>query len=410
MSDSRPRRHPDLQAWFAPDGALLVGLPARPALRASREVLDVLSACDGSRTLAEITAALLARGDLTAASGAATGVVARVILEQARAAGLLLEAGDAGESGPGDADGALGYAHPAIHRRMLRDAPRTDAFRRALEAVVRRGDVVIDLGAGSGVLSAFAARAGASAVHAIERACPDLLRQVLRDNGLQEVVKVHAGEARALSLPPARVLVSEWLGVLLFGDHMWPAAASVRDRSLAPGGVMLPSSVDYLLAPVEDASLRDDGPGWWTSPRWGLDLSSLAAREARGPHHRLALVSPTDLLAAPATLLRHDCARAGADAHVFTREVEFEVARDGTLDGLAGWFVAALAPGVELDTGPDAPPTHWRQDVLPTRPHALRHGQRLAVRVRAGEGAPGHVGWDVEARLDGAPLFEARYA
>ncbi|GFH25311.1 protein arginine N-methyltransferase, partial [Haematococcus lacustris] len=53
---------------------------------------------------------------------------------------------------------------------MLEDKPRTSAYQRALECnpALLRGKVVMDLGCGSGILSLFAARAGAARVVALE--------------------------------------------------------------------------------------------------------------------------------------------------------------------------------------------------------------------------------------------------
>jgi predicted RNA methylase len=48
------------------------------------------------------------------------------------------------------------YAEFEVHRTMVCDRARTEALRRAIESMVRPGDVAFDVGAGSGILSVFA--------------------------------------------------------------------------------------------------------------------------------------------------------------------------------------------------------------------------------------------------------------
>ena len=50
----------------------------------------------------------------------------------------------------------------------LRDVERTETLLRAIARTVRPGDTVVEAGAGSGILSLAAARAGAARVFAIE--------------------------------------------------------------------------------------------------------------------------------------------------------------------------------------------------------------------------------------------------
>lgn len=398
----RPRRHPDLRVWFAKTGGLMLGRGGSAAIATTRDALDVLALCDGRRTVEDVARKLEA--DRASPAGGAADLV-RTTIERARETGLVLSPTPEGER-PVD----VVWARPSIHRRMLGDAPRTEAFRAAIKSVVRPGDTVIDVGAGSGILSAFSARAGAAEVHAVERArIADALREVLRTNGLEDVVRVHSGEAASANLPQAQVIVSEWLGVLLFGDLMWPAVAAVRDRCLAPHGAMIPSSCDFMLAPLEDPIVRRDGAAWWDAPHYGLDLSALGRIEAEAPEWRMDLVPAEGLLAEPATLMSIDCLKAGADAGTFEHEATFEIARDGILDGMVAWFVAELAPGVTLDTGPSAPPTHWKQDVLPTRPHAVKKGQRLTVKMALWPVGPDGQTCELEGRLDGERLFKTRY-
>ena len=54
------------------------------------------------------------------------------------------------------------------HRLMLLDQTRTASFQKAIQEVVSKGSTVIDVGAGSGILSFFCADAGANKVYAIE--------------------------------------------------------------------------------------------------------------------------------------------------------------------------------------------------------------------------------------------------
>jgi hypothetical protein len=54
-----------------------------------------------------------------------------------------------------------GWADPVEHARMFHDDRRTGDYLRALAEAVRPGDVVLDIGTGSGVVAIAAARAGA---------------------------------------------------------------------------------------------------------------------------------------------------------------------------------------------------------------------------------------------------------
>jgi protein arginine N-methyltransferase 1 len=85
---------------------------------------------------------------------------------------------------------------------MLCDRVRTEAFLRAIDSVVRPGDVVLDVGPGTGILSLFAARAGAERVYAVERTTVAVLAQELAAaNGVAEVVQVIHGDLLDIELP-----------------------------------------------------------------------------------------------------------------------------------------------------------------------------------------------------------------
>jgi hypothetical protein len=112
------------------------------------------------------------------------------------------------------------------------------------------------------------------------------------------------------------------------------------------------------LAPVEARDVRAH-VDFWQAPIAGFSFAAAHAI-ARGtgyPRH----FTPADLLAEPAPLATVDLA---TSTDVISGRAVFIVQRAARLDGIGGWFAAALAPGVELTNAPGAAERINRRNVF----------------------------------------------
>lgn len=104
---------------------------------------------------------------------------------------------------------------------MLKDAVRTDAYRDFVMSNPQlfKNAVVLDVGCGSGVLSMFAAKAGAKRVYAVDAS--DIAykaMQNVKDNNLGDIIKMVKGKIEDLpeeELDKVDIIVSEWMGYFL---------------------------------------------------------------------------------------------------------------------------------------------------------------------------------------------------
>lgn len=144
---------------------------------------------------------------------------------------------------PSGTDHELGQFIPLqYHFNMLNDVARTGGFEQAIASAVRPGMRVVELGGGTGVLSFFAARAGAR-VSCVERN-PDVAREarrLLALNGCTGAVEVVEADAFAYVPPaPVDVVICEMLHVTLLVEKQLPVIAAFKRNYLAAHGAPLP--------------------------------------------------------------------------------------------------------------------------------------------------------------------------
>uniref|UniRef100_A0A672QTL9 type I protein arginine methyltransferase n=1 Tax=Sinocyclocheilus grahami TaxID=75366 RepID=A0A672QTL9_SINGR len=144
------------------------------------------------------------------------------------------------------------YGHYSIHEEMLKDKVRTESYRdfmyRNME--VFKGKVVLDVGCGTGILSMFAAKAGARKVIAVDRS--EIIYQamdIVRSNKLEDTITLIKGRIEEIDLPVEKVdiIISEWMGYFLLFESMLDSVLYARDRYLAEDGLVFISIILGIL-------------------------------------------------------------------------------------------------------------------------------------------------------------------
>lgn len=270
----------------------------------------------------------------------------------------------------------FGFDDVAGQAWLLLDRARVAAYARAIRAVVRPGDVAVDVGTGSGVLAVLAAQAGARKVYAIERGgVADLASRVFADNGVADRVELVRADARDVRIPePADVIITETLGVFGIEEDI-VALLKLLARQGAPGARLVPHTLRLMVAPLHDAPLAASMAQ--LDLLEGVRLGQVRRRLGQRAHVRRVPESDVAGPAEPVATIA-----LGRDGLPDAYRARLRIERDAELSALAAWFEAELSPGVVLTNAPGAPKTSWLQLTLPLDPPiAARRGAVLEVEL-----------------------------
>jgi protein arginine N-methyltransferase 3 len=278
------------------------------------------------------------------------------------------------------------YAHYSIHYDMLSDKVRTESYRDALlkNAGSLAGSKVLDIGCGTGILSMFAAQAGAGRVVGVD--CSDIIYQamdIVQENKLKEKITLVKGRLEETDLPEDKFnfIISEWMGYFLLFEGMLDSVISARDKYLVPGGMVLPNRCTISLTAISDTERYNSLVGFWEDV-YGYKMSCM--RNPILEEASVEVVPSSAAASTSATVLSLDLNTCTVEDTQFTSTFDLTISRDCDLTAILGHFDTFfdLPEPVMFSTGPSSVPTHWKQTVfyLPS-PMPVKLGQVLNCKI-----------------------------
>ena len=250
----------------------------------------------------------------------------------------------------------INKALPGWHFGCLDDVPRNLAYQKALNALIGPETIVLDIGAGCGVLSLFAAAAGAKHVYAveIEPLAAEIAQEIVTKNGFQDQITIINKDILDVKLENE---IPEKCN-LVVQDIIWPSPFSkdihkfliyAQENLLTDNAIYCPQSIK-LKGVLTDADSHIGWPDY--SDYFGFDLSPMNMLRFRSPgfnrpHHSSPTVSEVFTIA-DYNLQKLE------DLEDQSWKLDIPITNEGQIHYLLSWLSLEFPDGTNLENGPEA--------------------------------------------------------
>ncbi|XP_053417253.1 protein arginine N-methyltransferase 3 isoform X2 [Nycticebus coucang] len=267
-----------------------------------------------------------------------------------------------------DEDGVYfgSYGHYGIHEEMLK--------------------VVLDVGCGTGILSMFAAKAGAKKVLGVDQS--EILYQamdIVRLNKLEETIILIKGKIEEVRLPVEKVdvIISEWMGYFLLFESMLDSVLYAKNKYLARGGSVYPDICTISLVAVSDVNKHADRITFWDDV-YGFNMSCM--KKAVIPEAVVEVLDPKTIISEPCSIKHINCLKASISDLEFSSDFSLNITKTSMCTAIAGYFDIYFEKNchnrVVFSTGPESTQTHWKQTVfLLEKPFSIKAGEALKGKI-----------------------------
>lgn len=233
-----------------------------------------------------------------------------------------------------------------FHKTMLTDSQRMDAFHKAIFEKINPGDVVVDLGTGTGILAKWALQAGAKRVYGIDynKDILAIAEKDLLEFGDQFIPIL--GNSLNITIPErVDVIISETIGNFGDNENCIEYLKDAKKRFLKEGGTLIPENITQFAVLVDVPKVQEN------------------IKNTEVLNYYETIIPEIDYCSKKIKINEFQF---NEDENIeYEKEVVFNINNKTSITGMKGWFTAKLSDNIYLDTEFVKQDSSWNHFYIP---------------------------------------------
>ena len=248
--------------------------------------------------------------------------------------------------------------------RMIADTSRMEVYSQAIQKYIKKDDIVLDLGTGTGILAFLAAMRHPKKIYAIDHS--DIIKMaklIANHNNLLNIIFLKAHSKNVIIPEKVDVIIQEQMGTHLFNENMIESVIDLREKYLKKNGKIIPARFELYIEPVQ-LNTESRIPFLWEHEIQSINFAFLKSyhKEVSDYFYRELKNREVDFfLCKPEPIIAFDLEVMQQNDLPNTLHYRKKVVKSGRLDGFCFYFRAIVDDEISLTTSPlsERRAYHW---------------------------------------------------